>query len=180
MVTRRYENSVNYGTIISWAFLIALTVILLEIWIYLDSTDSLTRELGLIIGVVLGSICFYVIGLKINYLNRPKSVEISNDGVKLNMRLGKRPITIAWPDIRMIGFTTSLIGKKGGTICNDIAWYYPIDHPIALELKEAYYQRMGKYPPKTLDELCPGMERDGLVMSPGQWNKKYERFKRKN
>jgi hypothetical protein len=94
--------------------------------------------------------------------------------------LGKRPITIAWPDVKTIGFTTSIMGKKGGAIHYDIAWHYPIDYSIALELREAYLQRMGNYPPKTLDELCPGMENDKRVMSLSQWNRKYERFKKKN
>jgi hypothetical protein len=180
MDTRTINNSLEYGPVAFQVVLVSLAVIIAEIWIFIDYTDSFTRTSGIIIGVVLWIIFFYAFGLKIYYLNRPKSVEISDDGVKLNMRLGKKPIIIAWPDIWMIGFTTSLLGKKEGEILNDIAWYYPIDHSIALELKEAYYQRMGKYPPKSYDELCPGMERDRLVMSPGQWNKKYERFKKKN
>ena len=164
----------------TWGFLTTLAVLILEFWIFVDYRDTSFRILGIIIGFALGSIWFYYVGIKIHYLERPKSIEVSDEGIKLNMRLGKRPVIIAWPDVRTIELITSFTGKQDGMIRNDIAWYYPIDRSIALELRGAYHQHMGKYPPKNLKELCPGIVEDRLSMSSSQWNRKYERFKKKN
>jgi len=180
MQTKRTENSIYYTPIISWALLVTMAIVILEVWIFLDNTDTTDRVAGLAIGAVLWIVGLYALGLRTFYLGRPKSVEVSDHGVKLNMRLGKRPVVIAWSDVRIIGFQTSLTGREEGLICNDIAWYYPIDHHIAVELREAYHHRMGGYPPKTLDELCPGMQKDMLAMSSSEWNRKYERFKKRN
>jgi hypothetical protein len=180
METEKFNNSVNYTPIISWALVVTIAIVIVEVWIFLDTTDTTDRAVGLAIGAVMWVIGFYGTSLKIFYSRRPKSVEVSDHGVKLNMRLGKRPVVIAWPDVRIIGFQTSITGREEGLICNDVAWYYPIDHHIAVELREAYHQRMGGYPPKTLDELCPGMQKDIMAMSSSEWNRKYERFKKKD
>lgn len=157
-----------------------LALIITETWIYADYTDSTDRMLGLVIGAVLWVVTFYFMGLRTFYLMRPRSVEVSDYGVKLNMRLGKKPVVIAWSDVRMIVLGTSIMGKDIGEICDDITYYYPIDHHIAVELREAYRQQIGVYPPKTWDELCPGMDKDSRTMSSSEWNKKYERFRKKN
>lgn len=180
MQTKRIENSINYVPIISWVLLVTMVIALFEVWILLDNTNPTDRAAGLAIGVVLWMIGLYSFGLRTYYLGRPKSVDLSDQGVNLNMRLGKRPVVIAWPDVRIIGFQTSLTGREEGLICNDIVWYYPIDRSIAVELREAYRQRMGLYPPKSLDELCPGMLKDRMAMSSNEWNRKYERFKKKD
>lgn len=180
MEPKRFENSTDYVSITSWTLLVTMAVVIAEIWISLDTTNPTDRAVGLAIGIVLWFAGFYFFGLEINYLRRPKSVEMSDNGVKLNMRLGKRSVVIAWPDVLMIELETSVMGKDIGAICDDIECYYPIDHHIAVDLREAYRQRMGEYPPKTLDELCPGMQKDKLAMSSSEWSRKYERFKKRN
>jgi hypothetical protein len=180
MVTKRYENSTDFISILSWAFFITLAATISDIWLFLDTTDQTERMVFLTIGTVMWIVIFYFVGLKTFYLMRPKSVEVSDHGVKLNMRLGMKPVVIAWSDVRIIVLGTSVLGKDIGEISDDIAWYYPIDHHIAVELREAYRQQIGVYPPKTLDELCPGMQKDSLAMSSSEWNRKYERFKKKN
>lgn len=180
MVTNRLENSTDYVSIISWTLLVTMAVVLAEVWIFSDSTDPMDRMVGLAIGAILWVFGFYFFGLKVSYLMRPRSVEMSDHGVKLNMRLGKSPVIIAWPDVLMIELKTSIMGKDIGAICDDIEWYYPIDHHIAVELREAYRRRMGRYPPNTLDELCPGMQKDVMALSSSEYKRKYERFKKKD
>jgi hypothetical protein len=180
METKRIENSTDYVSIMSWALLVTIAIAVFEVWTFLDTTDPTDRVVGLVIGAVLWFVGFYGFGLKTFYLERPKSVEVSDHGMMLNMRLGKRPVVIAWSEVRTIELETSVMGKDIGAIRNDIAWYYPIDHHIAVELREAYRQQIGVYPPKTLDELCPGMQKDRLAMSSSEWNRKYERFKKRN
>jgi hypothetical protein len=175
----RFDNSASFTSLVPGAVLALLGFVITEIWIFSDYPDPTARAAGILIGVAFGIVAFYFVGLQINYLNRPKSVEMSDEGVKLNMRLGKRHVIIDWPDVLMIAIRTSIMGKDIGEIRNDIRWYYPIDYAIAVKLREGYLQRMGKYPPKTPDELCSGMQRDQLTMSSSQFAKKYERFKKK-
>jgi hypothetical protein len=176
--TKRIDNPLDYGAIVGWSSIPIAALIITELWIYADYGDKYWPWSLLLTGSIC-AIAFYYFDIKLYYIQRPRSVEISDDGVKLTMRAGKRPVIIAWLDMLMVTTGTSIMGKNVGAICNDFRWYYPVDYTIAVELREAFYQQMGKYPPKNLDELCPGMERDRLKMSSGQWERKYEQFKKK-
>lgn len=176
---KKLDNTLDYGAIIGWSLIPIAGFIISELWIFADYGDESWPWSLLLVGP-LCAIVFYYIDIKMYYIRRPRSVEISTGGVKLNMRLGKKPIFMTWPDVLMVVTGTSITGKDIGEICNDFRWYYPIDYNIAVELRDAYHQHMGKYPPKNPDDLCPGMKRDQLRMSSRQYEKKYEQFKKKN
>lgn len=178
MESKKLENSVRYGPIILWAFLSALFYFISVVVVSIRN-GSLARDIGIICGLVIFGIIFFVAGPNRYYLKRPKSVEISDEGVRLNMRLGMQSVFIAWPDILIMYTETDIWGHDDGFICNDIRWFYPIDYPIILELRSAYQERLGKYPPTRWDDICPGMERDMFNMTASQWVSKYERSNKK-
>jgi hypothetical protein len=87
------------------------------------------------------------------YRKRPKSVEIYEDGVKLFFRYSK-PKMIVWEDVFAInsrpGDPGTALGRwdSGGYLemKNQFTPYF-LTNEIAEQMREAYREKMGKYPP---------------------------------
>lgn len=107
--------------------------------------------LGLIIFWSIGS--FFLIGIMWKeYIHKPRTVTISDDGLLLKLRFG-REARIAWDDILWIsaspgGTSEDVEGVSGrvGAIKATKSTFYSVSYEIGRDARERYIQVIGRRP----------------------------------
>jgi|WetSurMetagenome_2_1015567.scaffolds.fasta_scaffold256351_2 hypothetical protein len=140
------DNPINYRDLV-WPAIMAIFVFLLTTG-FLIWEDGFDMRI-LIIVIPLSVFGFILTGCVWNCIRRPKTVEITEDGLILNMRYGRRKELVDWNDIKYLNI---FIQTEGATKGRDGYIYYgnnirrTLYRPIVLTTRERYKEKYGKYP----------------------------------
>lgn len=107
------------------------------------------------IGTLLAFTIFFV-GWEREYLIRPKYVEILEDSVILHMRYGQGKKHVQYDKIKWLSVSGSdqsklhRFGDPDGYIGlgNKMKDIHPIVHPLAMQIRDAYGRKLGRWPPQ--------------------------------
>ncbi len=118
---------------------------------YMIFSDGSDKSLpGAILFWSIGS--FFLIGIMWKeYIHKPKSVVITDDGLLLKLRFG-REVRIGWEDILWISASTGKgtdaegVSGKGGGIKATKSTFYSVSYEIGRDARDKYIQVMGRRP----------------------------------
>lgn len=144
------KNPVNRGTVGLWGGICTSGIILSNLLIIAEHGFS---WLGVAIGLVLALIVLIYVPWRLEFLWRPTAVEIVDAGVVLHQRYGRKPLFIPWSDIRMLNVhpvdpavDRRWHAKDGYLFLNAQKRFYPMKWAIAMTVREAYREHMGRDP----------------------------------
>lgn len=106
------------------------------------------------VGTLLAFTIFYV-GWEREYLIRPKCVEVLEDGIIIHMRYGQGKKHVRYEQIKWLSVSGSdqsklhRFGDPDGYIGlgNKMKDIHPIVHPLAMQIRDAYGRKLGRWPP---------------------------------
>jgi hypothetical protein len=129
----------------------ATIVILIILGIIFTLVTSYLPELFLFIGLSL--IILLVIWNR-QFRRRPKTAQVLKDGILFSYRYGKKDRFVQWQSIYWLRAPPSNLDKIGGNWSQDgymgalDGTWFILHWPIAIAVKEAYREAIGKYPPE--------------------------------
>ena len=129
-------------------------VIVIVLSVLLSGTTPIP-EVIIVVGTMIALIIFYV-GWEREYIIRPKYVEILEDGVALHMRFGQGKKFVRYEQIKWLslcGSDQSIVHRFGDPdgyigLGNKMKDIHPIVHPLAIQVRDAYGRKLGKWPPQ--------------------------------
>ena len=108
--------------------------------------------LGFLILFSIGLIACLVLLIGV-FILRPSKVNITENGVEFYYIWNKKRF-VSWDDFRFLmvnpGDLSTYTGSdsRRGVLCDRKWHYYKVNYEIALEIRKAYIQNMGREPPK--------------------------------
>lgn len=144
------KNPVNWGTVGLWVGVCLSGILLSSLLIIVEHGFSWR---GVAIGLALALIVLIYVPWRLEFLWRPTAVEVDDTGVVLHQRYGRKPLFVPWSDIRMLNVhpVDPVVdhrwhAKDGFLFVNGQKRYYPMKWTIAMKVREAHREHMGRYP----------------------------------
>lgn len=155
MVTNRMKNPVNVRSMAIWSIPGTLGALIGFIWIYLESGFD---WFAFSVTALLLLIYFMALPGRIELIDRPKAVEVTDHGVTLYQRLGRKPVFLPWESMVDISHLLSRsgekvpIGRNSYLMLNDKGKGYTVDWNVAEVVREEFRKQFGYYPPNRMAE----------------------------
>jgi len=117
-------------------------------------TDDI-NNLRLLLSAIAGLLVLWFMGFWGELWQRPKTVEIADDGILMRFFPWRRKRYLKWSDILSVNILLEDPKKYDYKVGRDgILWsrnkrFYKLYWPIANAVREAYKQKIGEYPPIT-------------------------------
>lgn len=143
------SNPVNVGEIKIWAVTGIAGCIVSNLWIFAEDGFQL---FGILIGSIIAIFLFiYGVGCT-EFIDRPKEVEVTDSGIILYRKLGRKPLFIPWAGICKLNYGILKPSEVGWHNIDSYLFIskkkcMPIIRPIAEEIRERYKGEFGHYPP---------------------------------
>lgn len=153
------EERINTWELAFWGTgSIIVSIVLFYLFTY-NSNLTNVEAVGSIAGAIL---IFTLTGFRSDIWNRPKSIEVLDDGIVLRLHFG-RSTKLRWNDIGEITIHTDPYMKRKWDNCDAVmetkpdvkhrSNWYVLYWPNALAIRERYKEVIGRYPPNLFDKL---------------------------
>jgi hypothetical protein len=142
------SNPVNVREIKLWASAGIAIFIFSNLWIFAEDGFQL---FGIFIGSIIAIFLFiYGVGYS-ELIDRPKEVEVTDSGIILYRKLGRKPFFIPWAGICKLNYGILKPSEVGWHNMDSYLFIskkksMPIIRPIAEEIRERYKGEFGHYP----------------------------------
>lgn len=155
---QRHANPSNPREIATFGLLAVAGFTLGSLWIFLEDGFE---WLAVTIGVVLALFVFIMTAGRVELVDRPREVEVSDSGVVLHQRFGRKPVFLSWLDVTGVSHALVDMGKWNlGTTSSYIRASgkrrYTVTRHIGEAVRERYRAQVGRYPPNRMDNKGRG------------------------
>lgn len=143
------DNPINTSIVALWST-VGLTVLIVgNLWAYVD---GLFDWFSIALGVVLALIAFMAVAGRLEIIERPKRVEVTDTGAIMHQKLGRKPVFVPWSAILRLNFWPCAPSERTWDIRDGILFVtekksFTLDWRIAEAIRERYWVQYGRYPP---------------------------------
>ena len=143
------DNPVN-TFIVAFGSAIGLAILIVgNLWAYVD---GLFDWFSIGVGVVLALMVFMAVPGRLEFIERPKRVEVTDAGAIMHQRLGRKPVFVPWSAIVRLNFWPCAPSERTWDIRDGILFVtekksFTLNWRIAEAIRERYWAQYGRYPP---------------------------------
>ena len=154
MGTLALSNPTNHGIIKMWGFIAISIFIVGNLWILFEDGFS---WLGITVGAIVSFFIFMMVPGKLELIDRPRSVEVTDTGVILHQKLGRKSVFVPWSEISRISHAVVEPSERNWNTVDSFLGVsdnkrYTLNWKIAEVIRESYRNKMGRYPPNRMED----------------------------
>lgn len=147
------NNPINFRTIAIYGPIFVGAPVIGFIWIFLDDGFD---WFAVAIAIAIGFFAFLMVPGRIEFFDRPKAVEMTDSGVVLHQRFGRKTVFVPWSGISAINHRLVESDKRNWNTLDSYLRRSADDRrftfswQIAEAVRESYRDKVGYYPPNRM------------------------------
>jgi hypothetical protein len=152
------KNPINRGTVLTWTLLAGSIFVVGNLWIYFEDGFD---WFGIIAGTIIAAFVFLMVPGRLEFIGRPKEVEVTDKGVILYQKFGRKPVIALWSEVMRVNHALIEPDKRRGHLTDSFVGVagkkmYTIHWQIGEIIREKYKANIGCYPPNSVEERMLG------------------------
>jgi hypothetical protein len=147
MGSERMNNPVNHKSIVVFGLLTTAALALGFVWIYGEDGFNWSAV------IICATIAFFFLSMtvgRLEFIERPREVELSTSGIVLHQRLGRRSVHLPWSAMQKLNIPPSKPSIMGWNTNNCYLFVtekkaYTLDRKIAEAVMDRYRSVTGRH-----------------------------------
>jgi hypothetical protein len=153
------------SSFIIWGFLALIVFTAGNVWAYLEYGFD---WFSIVIGAAIALFIFVMTAGRLEFIGRPREVDIIASGIVLHQRLGRRPVDLPWTAMLKLNLPPVKHGLIGWNTSNGYLFVtekkaYTLDRNVAEAIIDRYRSETGRYLENEYDGYNHQGHGDGLL-----------------